>query len=81
MKRLVLIAAVLCAGCATPTVWIKDGSTQQDFATDAYECERDSRQSGYYGDGLIGVLNMQQFQQRCMNARGWHLEELPKDLQ
>ena len=66
---LILLSAV--AGCAPTHVWIKTGATQQDFATDSYECERDARQSGYFGGGLIGALNMQQFTQRCMVARGW----------
>lgn len=66
-------AAVLLAGCQT--VWDKPGGTQQTFAADSYECERDARQSGYYGGGLIGALNFRSFADRCMAARGWTKRE------
>jgi hypothetical protein len=67
-----LIAAQLCA-CAPQAKWHKEGATEQDFATDSYECERDARQSGYYGTGLVGVVNMRGFYRRCMGARGYYL--------
>jgi hypothetical protein len=71
--KLVSVAALVAlTGCAHP-VWIKGGASQQDFATDSYECERDSRQSGYYGSGLAGAVNMQGFMNRCMEARSWRL--------
>lgn len=63
--------ALLVAGCAR-WVWTKsEGFTQQEFLRDRYECERDMRQSGYYGSGLAGALNMQNFFESCMGARGW----------
>jgi hypothetical protein len=34
-------------------------------------CERDLRQSGYYGGGIAGQLNMRDFYNRCMEANGW----------
>jgi membrane-associated protease RseP (regulator of RpoE activity) len=74
------IVVAVCAtgfvlsGCAS-TVWVKDGATQQDFATDSYSCERDMRQSGYYGGGILGVLNAQDFEARCMVAHGWRSRE------
>lgn len=66
----VLALGVSLAGCAQ-VVWDKPGATQQDFAKDSYECERDMRQGGYYGGGIIGAINAQEFEGRCMNARGW----------
>lgn len=72
MRTLVLVAALIAAGCASfQTVWDKPGGTQQSFATDNYECERDARQSGYYGGGLLGALSFKSFAERCMEARGW----------
>lgn len=72
MKRAITITllAMSLAGCES-TVWVKDGATQQDFATDSYACERDMRQSGYYGGGLLGILNAHDFEDRCMVAHGW----------
>ena len=61
------------SACAAPKVWNKAGATQQDYATDSYMCEKDSRQSGYFGGGVIGALNMQDFDNRCMVAHGWYL--------
>ena len=53
-------------------VWVKPGASQQDYATDSYNCERDMRQSGYFGTGIIGALNADDFASRCMIAHGWH---------
>jgi hypothetical protein len=70
MRKCVLIALMGLAACAQ-TIWDKPGATMQDFAMDSYECERDARQGGYYGTGLVGALNFQAFEERCMAARGW----------
>jgi hypothetical protein len=66
------IAVLLIAGCAEQAVWVKPGATEQDFAQDTYECERDMRQSGYFGTGIYGAINAREFTERCMVARGWH---------
>jgi hypothetical protein len=61
-------------GCAPANQWVKAGASQQDFSTDSYDCEKDARQSGYYGGGLVGAVNMQAFFNRCLGAHGWSLE-------
>ena len=71
-STLAAMALALLFGCAE-SYWDKYGATEQDFNRDSYECERDARQSGYYGTGLAGSLNMQNFYGRCMVARGWTL--------
>lgn len=58
------------AGCATIT-YDKPGASAQDFKTDAYSCEKDARQSGYFGTGIIGSMNMQGFYKKCMEAHGY----------
>jgi hypothetical protein len=76
MKRANLFAAVLVialSGCATPMIWDKDGATQADYNKDSYQCEKDARQSGYYGGGLAGAIAMRDFFQRCMVAAGYTL--------
>jgi hypothetical protein len=71
--RAVSAIAFLClVGCAQK-VWYKPGATQQDFAVDNYACEKDARQSGYFGTGLVGQINFEDFQGRCMVAHGWSL--------
>jgi len=68
-----LISALLFIGCAAQYVWKHpDHNDQARFNRDAYECERDMRQSGYFGGGLTGQINAQQFQERCMVARGYY---------
>ena len=65
----ILLTLFLC-GCAKHE-WVKSGATQQDFARDAYECERDARQSGYFGGGFVRAANMQNFYDRCLIAKGY----------
>ena len=72
-RSLALAAITLVSGCAQ-SVWVKDGADAQDFARDSYQCERDVRQSGYYGAGLVGAANAKSFGDRCLVANGWHLE-------
>jgi hypothetical protein len=75
MVFLAILGSVALSACAPQSVWTKAGATDQDFATDSYDCERDARQSSYYGSGLAGAVNMQGFANRCMVAHGWHLEQ------
>ena len=73
MKTALVFSALVLCGCSAPRIWNKPGSAQSDFASDSYSCERDSRQSGYFGGGIAGQLNMQSFFDRCMVAHGWSL--------
>lgn len=75
MRWAVIVGAALMLASCVQTMWDKPGGTQQTFAADSYECERDARQSGYYGGGLIGALNFRSFEDRCMAARGWTKRE------
>ena len=75
MRKLIFLLVFSLTSCANQQrVWTRDGATDQDFTTDKYECEKDVRQSGYFGAGLIGAANMSNFAARCMEARGWRLE-------
>jgi hypothetical protein len=71
-KAVSAIALLCLVGCAQK-VWYKPGATQQDFAVDSYACEKDARQSGYFGSGLVGQINFQDFGERCMVAHGWSI--------
>ena len=58
------------SGCAQ-TIWDKPGSTRSEFSMDSYVCEKDTRQSGPFGPGLIGIAGAKGFYGKCMVAHGW----------
>jgi len=66
---------LILAACASGT-WVKsvDSTYAGNLAAAQYECERDVRQSGYYGSGLIGVVNAQNFFGNCMTAKGFYFQ-------
>jgi hypothetical protein len=74
--KLFVLSAVLAlplTGCMK-LVWAKRGATVAEFKTDSYECERDSRQVTYRrGESRTAFFN------RCMDARGWYMKEVPDD--
>jgi hypothetical protein len=65
-----LLVALCLAGCG-PTIWDKPGLTRQEFNSDNYACEKDARQSGYFGTGIAGAINMNNFYKQCMVAHGY----------
>ncbi|MEJ0020405.1 MAG: hypothetical protein WDN25_28415 [Acetobacteraceae bacterium] len=71
--RSLLLILLGLSGCGQNSQWIKEGTSIQDYNSDSYACERDARQSGYFGGGLVGALNMQSFFNKCMVAHGWRL--------
>jgi hypothetical protein len=75
MNKLLAAVVVVLAGCteSSSMVWDKPGATQADYNKDRYECEKDTRQSGYFGHGFIGAANMVDFFKQCMAARGYEL--------
>lgn len=74
--RYALQFALLCflplMGCASYIWRHNEHNDQARFQRDSYECERDMRQSGYYGGGIVGQINAQGFAERCMFARGYY---------
>ena len=67
---LVAVVALVHAGCGR-VVYRHPNYTPQKWAQDSYECERDARQSGYFGGGIAGAMAMRDFYDRCLAARGW----------
>lgn len=65
-----IVSSLTISGCA-PMMWDKPGASQQDFAADQYSCEKDARQSAYFGGGIIGAINMRNFYKECMVAHGY----------
>jgi hypothetical protein len=70
MRKVLCLLALTLAGCQA--YWTKPGFNQADWNRDKYECERDMRQSGYYGTGIIGAINAQDFFEECLVARGYY---------
>jgi hypothetical protein len=78
MKNHLVCAIALTAllvGCAPVMIWDKPGATQSDYNRDSYECEKDARQSGYYGGGIAGSIAMREFFKRCMISKGYTLRD------
>jgi membrane-associated protease RseP (regulator of RpoE activity) len=75
IKLLGLGLVAVCLTACAPTTWVKPGATQQDFLTDKYSCEKDMRQSMYFGGGIIGAINADNFQSECMVAKGWRQQQ------
>jgi hypothetical protein len=50
---------------------ISQGRRKQDFNVDHYAREKDARQSGYFGGGIIGAVNVSNYFKECMVAHGW----------
>jgi hypothetical protein len=75
MVLIVFVGALTIIASAPNRIWVKPGSTQQDYNKDSYECEKDARQSGYYGTGITRDIEMQNFFSRCMVSKGWSLQE------
>lgn len=73
-KVLMLGSFLVLGGCAQK-LFVKAGASTQDFTTDRYSCERDSRQSGGFGTGLVGAMQVQEYFNRCMSAHGWNLQD------
>lgn len=71
MRRAAAIVMLVPLLTACTVTWEKPGASPQDYSKDSYECQRDMRQSGYYGSGLVGNLNMEAFGEQCMEAHGW----------
>lgn len=69
-KIILVIMVLLLTGCAS-IVYRHPNYTPQLWARDSYECERDARQSGYFGTGIMAQINFQNFYDRCLAARGW----------
>ncbi|BAE50532.1 hypothetical protein amb1728 [Paramagnetospirillum magneticum AMB-1] len=78
MKRSAIIfvaVAALVASCATQITWYKEGATIEDYNLQAYNCEKDMRQSGYFGDAFAAPGNMRSFYSKCMIVHGWYPRE------
>ena len=56
-KKIVIGLAIACLTACAPMIWDKPGTTQEQYNQDSYACEKDARQSGYFGTGLAGALN------------------------
>lgn len=74
-KVLWIAAAICLSACAGPMIWDKTGGTQEQYNVDSYQCEKDARQSGYYGTGYAAAAEAKGFFQRCMVSKGYTLRK------
>lgn len=77
LKRTVgvfVLTSALSSCASMGATWYRDGATQADYNHDHYDCEKDMRQGGNYGTGIIGMVTgstADDFFSRCMVAKGW----------
>lgn len=74
-KSLFLLALCLSVGACTHATWVRKGATDADLQRDQYACEKDARQSSYFGGRYYFDINFQAFQNRCMRSKGWSQED------
>ncbi|WP_439595154.1 hypothetical protein [Falsiroseomonas sp.] len=74
-RLLAVVTAAFSLSACAQNVWIRPGASTQEFDAERYACERDARQSGGFGSGLVGAMEAQAFFNRCMTSRGWRLQE------
>lgn len=69
----ILFACFVVIGCAsTESVWVKDGSTQEDFNVDAGQCKAQA----FSAPGMP-MMQVAIIYSSCMQGKGWHREERP----
>lgn len=64
---------LLCCGltACSESAWYRPDGSRANIVADRYFCERDFRQSHYFGRGIVFAMNAGEFFGRCMNAKGW----------
>lgn len=62
----ILLSLTACA----QVYWEKPGVSEQEYAQDRYECERDRRQS-YFDENEDGFAQMR-FEELCMRSKGYN---------
>lgn len=73
MKRLLLLALLPVAGCATTEqVWNKPGSGNQEFAMDQGQCQAQA-----FGTPFATNMQVALVYNSCMRGKGWQLIDQP----
>ena len=71
--RMIVLFALLLAGCAEPA-WIKPGSTAQQLKTDDKQCEDQAIERA----PAPHTVHIMVVYTGCMKDRGWSQPETPK---
>lgn len=70
MRTLLIIAAVMLAGCGTKT-YMRAGSTESDFKRDAAQCRVQHNQALLQAKDVMGNLTASTIFRDCMEGKGW----------
>ena len=74
MKKILLVATLLVTGCATTErVWVKPGSSDQDFYVDSSQCKAQGASVP-----MVSMFQLVMVYQNCMGGKGWYTQEVPK---
>jgi hypothetical protein len=84
VKLIVCVGVFVFLADCVRNVWVKPGTSQQDFSNDRYDCLQQSQQhqssayvNPYGGAGSSGAATNIVLFGACMNAHGWYLERQP----
>jgi hypothetical protein len=72
---LVAVPLLLVTACAPRRCGRRPAGTSRTHGVTSTNAS--GRQSGYFGTGIVGALNMADFQKRCLRAKGYR--EVPAD--
>lgn len=84
-RGVVLSCAMIMAGCAEQSVWIKPDGTPQSFQSDQYDCKQKifTMYGGVSQMGFGHAVMLPEEMRECLRARGWseHTAESVKRYQ
>lgn len=84
IKRFLLAGLILSLAGCSPTVLVKPGSTQSDYAADMAQCEYDAvKYAGTsdpsmrtaIGAGIEQGLRQRDLKIACMKSKGWSAQQ------
>ena len=72
LARSVFAISALVTGCATNSVWVRQGASNEDFQMDAGQCKAQAFSIPGAPPMQIAIVY-----NSCMQGKGWHQERAP----
>jgi hypothetical protein len=78
MNRMLVVFALLIAGCAAQGMWIHPEKTQSQFETDRCECIKDGEQYAANISAHGNPIIVNDRAKKCMLTKGYKWQATPK---